>query len=68
LSATRFLAKASAVYEETGRPASALDAEHEAQALAGVKAKLEPAAFERAWNEGLALSEDDAIQNSRMVE
>jgi predicted ATPase len=63
ISAVRLFAKTSALHDEIGTRMRSFDAEGEAKALAAVKARLDDSTFEHAWNEGLALSEDDALEN-----
>jgi predicted ATPase len=66
--AVQLFAKASALYEEIGTPMRLLDTEEQEKALTAVKARLEDATFERAWNEGLALSEEEALEHGRLAE
>jgi len=66
--AVRLFAKATALSQEIGTRMRLLDTEQQDKALAAVKARLEDATFERAWNEGLALSEDEALEDSRLAE
>jgi hypothetical protein len=54
------------LYEETGGRRS-WAAERDAATLALVKANLDDAAFERAWNEGLALSEEEALEHGSLA-
>jgi predicted ATPase len=63
ISAVQLFAKTSALHDEIGTRMRSFDAAREAEALAAVKARLDEATFERAWNEGLALSEDEALEN-----
>jgi hypothetical protein len=63
VSAARLFAKATALHKEIGARMRSFDSEHEARALEAVRARLDDAIFERAWNEGLALSEDEALEN-----
>jgi hypothetical protein len=64
----RLFAKTTALYEEIGTRMRLLDTEEQEKALAAVKTRLDDATFERAWNEGLALSEDEALEHSRLAE
>ena len=66
--AGRLLAKATEMQQETGTSDPYWSEDRDAETLAAVKANLDEAAFERAWSEGLALSEDDALQHSRFAE
>jgi predicted ATPase len=66
--AVRLLAKTTALYDEVGIRARSADAAQDEQALAAVKARLDEATFERAWNEGLALSEEEALEHGRLAE
>jgi tetratricopeptide (TPR) repeat protein len=61
--AVRLLAKTTALYEEVGMRARSYDSAQDEQALEAVKARLDPATFDRAWSEGLALGEDEALAN-----
>ena len=65
--AARVLGKVMHIYDETGGLRSS-GADRDAATLALVKANLDDAAFERAWNEGPALSEDEALEHSRFAE
>ena len=58
--ATRVLAKATDVHSVTGGGERSWVAERDAATLAAVKANLDGTEFERAWNEGLALTDYDA--------
>ena len=68
VSAVRLFAKTSALHDEIGTRMRSFDAAREAKALAAVKARLDDATFEDAWNEGLALSEDEALENCSLAE
>jgi predicted ATPase len=62
VSAAQLFAKTSALHKEIGTRMRSFDSEQEAKALEAVRARLDEATFERAWNEGLALSEDEALE------
>lgn len=64
--ATRVLAKLMDIYDETGGSRSS-GADRDAATLALVKANLDDATFERAWNEGRALSEDEALEQGNLA-
>jgi tetratricopeptide (TPR) repeat protein len=68
VAATRLLAKATDLTEELGGKQRSWQAERDAATLATVKANLDEAAFERSWNEGLALSENEALEHGRLAE
>ena len=56
----------SAAQDETGGSRSS-GADRDAATLALVKANLDNAAFERAWSEGIALSEDEALEHGSLA-
>jgi tetratricopeptide (TPR) repeat protein len=64
VAAARLLAKAAALNEEARTRARAWNEEQAAKALATVEAALNEEAFARAWDEGLALSEDEAVEQT----
>jgi tetratricopeptide (TPR) repeat protein len=59
--AARLLAKATELHKQTGSGQEPWIADRNGATLAAISANLDQAAFERAWNEGLALSEDEAV-------
>jgi predicted ATPase len=59
--AARLLAKATEMHQETGSGDRPWIADRDEETLAVLKANLDGAAFERAWNEGVALSEGGAV-------
>jgi predicted ATPase len=62
VSAAQLFAKTSALHKEIGTRMRSFDSEQEAKGLEAVRTRLDEATFECAWNEGLALSEDDALE------
>jgi hypothetical protein len=68
VAATGLLANAIALNEELGGKKRSWAAERDSATLAAVKANVDDATVERAWNEGLALSEDEALEHGRFTE
>jgi hypothetical protein len=68
VSAARLFAKTSALHKEIGTRMRSFDSEQEAKALEAVRTRLDEATFERAWNEGLALSEEEALEHGSLAE
>jgi predicted ATPase len=67
VSAAQLFAKTSALHKQTGARMRSFDSEQEAKALEAVRARLDEATFERAWNEGLALSEEEALEHGSLA-
>jgi hypothetical protein len=61
VAATRVLASAEALREEIGARARRTDAERDAKTLGAIHTLLDEAAFDEAWEQGRALTPDEAV-------
>ena len=61
VAAARVLASAEALYEESGARARPTVAERDEKTLSAVRAQLDEAAFAEAWEQGRALTADEAV-------
>jgi len=61
LAATKVLASAEALREEIGARALRTDAERDGKTLSAIRTLLDEAAFDEAWEQGRALTADEAV-------
>jgi tetratricopeptide (TPR) repeat protein len=61
VAATRVLASAEALYEEIGARARPINAERNENTLSAIRSQLDDSAFAEAWEQGRALSPDEAV-------
>jgi tetratricopeptide (TPR) repeat protein len=62
--AARAFACAEALYEETGARARPLVAERDEKTLTAIRAQLDASAFAEAWDQGQALTADEAVKSA----